>query len=120
MKKRCIIYTRVSTNGQAELEYGSCEAQKDNRISGHVPNLTQPTRNSVRVPGLLSALTLAFTALTTSAERRAATKASRPRAGPRPSGQNKGKSVKSPVPVSLPIFRLETRVRGASTRRRAV
>ena len=33
MIKKCAIYTRVSTNGQAELEYGSCEAQKDKILS---------------------------------------------------------------------------------------
>jgi DNA invertase Pin-like site-specific DNA recombinase len=27
--KNCAIYTRVSTSMQAEVEYNSCEAQKD-------------------------------------------------------------------------------------------
>ena len=31
--KKCALYTRVSTNSQAELEYGSCEAQKDKILS---------------------------------------------------------------------------------------
>ena len=31
--KRCAIYTRVSTSMQAEVEYNSCEAQKDRIIS---------------------------------------------------------------------------------------
>ena len=33
MTKKCALYTRVSTNSQAELEYGSCEAQKDRIVS---------------------------------------------------------------------------------------
>ena len=28
MKKRCVIYTRVSTDAQAEVEFNSCEAQE--------------------------------------------------------------------------------------------
>src|SRR3989338_7152246 len=31
--KRCAIYTRVSTSMQAEVEYNSCEAQKDRILS---------------------------------------------------------------------------------------
>lgn len=30
---RCAIYTRVSTSNQAEVEYGSCEAQRDRILS---------------------------------------------------------------------------------------
>ena len=31
--KTCAIYTRVSTNMQAEKDYNSCEAQKDKILS---------------------------------------------------------------------------------------
>jgi DNA invertase Pin-like site-specific DNA recombinase len=31
--KRCAIYSRVSTANQAEVEYSSCEAQKDRILS---------------------------------------------------------------------------------------
>ena len=31
--KRCAIYTRVSTSNQAEVEYNSCEAQRDRILS---------------------------------------------------------------------------------------
>ena len=31
--KNCAIYTRVSTSMQAEVEYNSCEAQKDRIVS---------------------------------------------------------------------------------------
>ncbi len=31
--KRCAIYTRVSTSMQAEVEYNSCEAQRDKVLS---------------------------------------------------------------------------------------
>ena len=31
--KKCAVYTRVSTSMQAEVEYNSCEAQKDRILS---------------------------------------------------------------------------------------
>ena len=31
--KKCAIYSRVSTSMQAEVEYNSCEAQKDRILS---------------------------------------------------------------------------------------
>ena len=31
--KKCALYTRVSTNMQAEVEYNSCEAQLESRMS---------------------------------------------------------------------------------------
>ena len=39
--KKCAIYTRVSTSMQAEVEYNSCEAQRDRIFLTSAPACTE-------------------------------------------------------------------------------